>query len=157
MNQLYRSLLICSYLLINSDALAMDWRGLSPLHSTRSDVERVLGVKASGKAFDQFIIDGDHVSIFYSTTRCEEGKTTGFNVPVGTVLEITVFPKKVILVSSLHLDMSKFKIVYTDSEGELSYENNEDGLYITVVSSQVRAFTYGGTSKDRHLICQTKN
>ncbi|MCI0392976.1 MAG: hypothetical protein MOB07_29945 [Acidobacteria bacterium] len=120
-------------------------------------MERILSVKTSGESFDRFIIDGDRVSIFYNTTRCEGEKPRGYNVPLGTVLEITVFPKKVIPVSSLDLDKSKFKLIYTDSEGELSYENNEDGLYITVVSGQVRAFTYGRASKDRHLICQSKN
>jgi len=157
MRQLYLAMLICAYMLINLDVLAMDWRGITPLHSTRTDVERILGVKTSGKAFDEFIIDGDKVSLLFSTTRCEETKLRAFNVPLGTVIMVTVSPKQSTPVSSLDLDMSKFKLVYTDSEGELSYENNEDGLYITVISGQVRAFTYGAASKDRDLICQGKN
>lgn len=157
MRQLYLAMFICAYMLIDSDVWAMDWRGITPLHSTRTDVERILGVKTSGKSYDQFIIDGDRVSVLFSTTRCEGENPRGYNVPLGTVLEIIVFPKKVIPISSLDLDMNTFKLVYTDSEGELSYENNEDGLYITAISGQVRAFTYGRASKDRQLLCQSKN
>ena len=54
---------------------AKDWRGISPLHYTREDVERILG-KSKGGPNDSFIAtyetEDETIVISYAWSKCEK-------------------------------------------------------------------------------------
>jgi hypothetical protein len=82
--QLFTSL--CCLLLMASAASAKSWRGIEPLHSTRADVERLLGPPNVDR--DLYDFPGERTSIWYSDGGCKAGLPSGWNVPKDTVVEI---------------------------------------------------------------------
>jgi hypothetical protein len=72
------------------------WRGIVPLRSTRADVERELGEPIDDLK-SLYDTGKERVSVFYQQVRCptggQEGPQRGWDVPVGTVLRISVSPK----------------------------------------------------------------
>jgi hypothetical protein len=77
---------------------AKPWRGIEPLRSTRAEVENVLGSKMIRCSDSACVYDlGDEVVfILYATdSTCKnDGPTTAWKVPVGTVIEISVHFKQ---------------------------------------------------------------
>src|SRR2546430_1422218 len=68
-------------------ASAKSWMGITPLHSTRIDVEHILGKPV----FDQNIYDspdGRAIVTYASGTACEEGLPGLGNIPKDTVTDI---------------------------------------------------------------------
>jgi hypothetical protein len=66
------------------------WRGVVPLRSTRKDVERLIGptYDATGSFYKT---DQENVSVRYSDGPCVG--STGWKVPLDTVLDITITPQ----------------------------------------------------------------
>src|SRR5262245_4079645 len=94
---------------------AKSWRGIEPLHSTRADVERLMGsqvVRCGGSACI-YELDEEIAFILYaSDSSCKnEGAPSAWNVPVGTVIEIGIHFKKDKPLSELEFDPSKFERV----------------------------------------------
>ena len=88
---------------------AKGWRGLVPFHSTRTDVERLLGThkELRGVAFIYETKD-ERVVVSYSAGQCKESQSNDWNVPRDTVVSITVHPNAKLLVSDLKLDKMKY-------------------------------------------------
>lgn len=115
------------------------WQGLVPLHSTRADVERLLGPSPEEcKCF--YETPNEKISIEYSQGPCK-GFLHGWNVPAGTVLMITVRPNAEVLLSGLGLDLSKFDksfgtdtrgLYYTDKDAGIRYGFRENGILESV-------------------------
>src|SRR5690242_15498437 len=98
-------------LLLSSFSIdAKSWRGIEPLHSTRADVERLLGSKVIRCSTSACIYDlgEETVFIFYAAEpTCKPGdRATTWKVPAGTVLEIGVHFKRDRLLSELQVDLS---------------------------------------------------
>lgn len=135
------------------------WCGIVPLHSTRADVERVLGspTKSRGVA-STYDTKRERVLIFYSAGPCKKGVSDEWNVPPGTVVSITVHPNAKLAVDSLQLDKTQYRrerdphadmIVY--------YVNKEKGIRISARMLQegedVDSITYEPGAKDSQLRC----
>lgn len=119
-------------LAIQPNALTKDWNGLSPLHSNRQDVERLLGKSKSGPN-DAFIGSYEtsvgHVSVIYSWKNCENGSKEDWNVPLGTVLNIIVSPRGDFRISELGFDLALFeKTTSAHMPSVVYYTNKEDGF-----------------------------
>ena len=71
-----------------------EWKGLVPLRSTKTDVEKILGkpVKQDSDSLT-YKTDKEEVRVSYSKANCK-GSMNGWNVPANTVLEFTVYPDK---------------------------------------------------------------
>src|ERR1700682_2400027 len=82
---------------------SIEWRGIRPFHSTRGDVERLLG-KPSGNCNCEYKINGEHVNIHYSGKRCGNDALEHWDVPSDTVLSITLYPKTDRRLSEFGLD-----------------------------------------------------
>ena len=127
------------------------WHGIVPLRSTQPDVIRLLGSPTvDGKYYE---IDDNRVYIDYSDGPCEQGKS-GWNVPRGTVVSISLAPTKDVKFSDLKIDLKKFR---KSNDGELPaivyYTNDSQGITISVSDGEVRNIYYNPTSKDQHLRC----
>src|SRR5262245_29976199 len=127
------------------------WRGIVPLHSTRADVERLLGPGTNECRCGYYRYDFN-AFFSYSTGDCEKAGSGGWNVPPDTVLSMTVhlFPNPQL--ADLGLDESKFK--KSQSIGDLMYYvDAEQGLSLEIYQGRVQGLTYFGTKADESLRC----
>jgi hypothetical protein len=141
------ALYICGLLLTFNDTYAKDWRGIVPLHSTCEDVKRLLGVSRCDPPV--FNLESEIVNITFSEKPCADG----WNVPAGTVISLTVFPKKKSPLTDLHLDLKAYeKAVSYDQPDITYYLNAEEGIVIKVTpDGKVDSITHGPAAKDNHL------
>lgn len=109
------------------------WRDIVPLHSTRKDVERLLGVPQESRGVSStYQTDEGKVLAFYSAGPYEKGKSEGWNVPRDTVVSITFYPKGKMPVSDLRLNRTKYEKV-GDAHADLVvyYFSKEDAVRIS--------------------------
>jgi hypothetical protein len=127
------------------------WRGIVPLHSTRADVEQLLG-PGTNELMGSYYRDDFNAFFSYSTGDCERESSGGWDVPAGTVLSITVHQKPQPKFSDLGLDESRFK--KSHSIGDLmNYVDEGQGLVLEVYQGNVQTFTYISTHADDNLRC----
>jgi hypothetical protein len=140
-----------------SSASASQWHGIVPLHSTRSDVLRILGEPNS--KYDRYLIDGEEASIVYSRVTC----ASGWNVPSDTVILISVTLKQTTTLSDLKINLDKyvrFKDPFVTTH--VFHANGEEGLLYEVYeglkeSAEVLGVNYVPTTNDEILFrCEKK-
>lgn len=105
------------------------WKGLTPLHSTRADAEKLLGQQEKSiiPFRNKYKTENEKVTISYATKPCDKG----WDVPKDTILGISIQSS----VDSdmgksfddLKLDESKFNFTNDDAMFAL-WTNSEDGL-----------------------------
>jgi hypothetical protein len=136
---------------------AKEWHGIVPLHSTRVDVERLLG-KPNGK-FDRYQIGNDEVDIMYSRERC----ANGWNVPRDTVISVAVFVGGSPPLSDLQPDLSNYnKEPDQHLRGRVYYVNASEGIRYHVQeqagkSNKVIVVYYEPAEKDKNLRCSVSS
>jgi hypothetical protein len=132
---------------------AQGWHGIRPLHSTREDVERVIGppMRLNDSVYD---LKGERVSITYSGAACAKGWPYGWNVPPGRVLGIRISPQPRPKLGELPIDLSKFG-KFVDPSGFVHYTNADEGLSVEVDENEyeVRVIEYYPVASDAHLRC----
>ncbi len=127
------------------------WRGIVPLHSTRVDVERILGASTNDckcvyEAPDVVI----HVE--YATDRCK-GVLAGWNVPIDTVLRLTVRSTAQQHFSELKVEIAKYT-VRRDDTFTTYFANRDEGIEYAVLSNGiVNSVSYIPSSADDGLRC----
>jgi hypothetical protein len=133
---------------------AKAWRGIVPLKSTRTDVERLLG-KPTGNLFNYDLPDST-VAFRYSSCRCGEPcKNDGWSVDPDTVVLIRVDMKGVVRLSDLKLDLGNFEKLPGDYDvlGSARYWDEKEGFAIEGGAGYVSALIYTPEAKDEHLRC----
>jgi len=132
---------------------AQGWRGIVPLHSTRADVEALIGppMQPNGITYD---LKNERVNVVYSDGSCEKSKVE-WNVPPGTVIGITIYPQTKLMISDLRTDLNKFeKFINPHDPDSVSYNNKEEGIGIgTRSNGEVVVIEYFPAAKDSHLHC----
>ncbi len=132
---------------------AQGWRGIKPLHSTREDVEQLIGppMQKNGATYD---LKGERVNVGYSDVACTKGWPFGWNVPAGTVTDIIIYPQPRPKLAELPIDISKSK-KYVDPSGVIHYNNDDEGLSVAVDPNEyeVRVIEYYPAASDAHLRC----
>jgi len=133
---------------------AEPWRGIVPLKSTRSDVERLLGKPLPGglNSYVTYKLETEEVRVEYADQKlCSRPDRCDCRLPDDRVLHVVVRPKTIIKFSSLELDKSKFHpIVNPENANNVAYSNSDAGL-IYVISKRddlVLYVQYGPTFKD---------
>jgi hypothetical protein len=138
-------------------AIAKEWRGIVPLQSTRDDVVRLFGTSSGGGSYG-YEFENERVFFQYQYPDNQCGQKWGhWNVPLYTVLEVTVYPKNKILFADLGLDMSKYKKSHTCSPGSYHYFNAEEGINYSVYEGIVSQIAFLPTDKDKDLLCTESN
>jgi hypothetical protein len=139
-------------LLISQAAAAKPWRGIVPLHSTRADVERLLGPPTLEEYGYQF--EDEMATITYSSRTCEEGLPGGWNIPLDTVVEIRVSLGAEISVADALPAGRSFEQIYAIEKTEIDYLDVEDGVRYTARDGRLMAVTYIGSAADeKKLSC----
>jgi hypothetical protein len=139
---------------------AKGWRGIVPLHSTRADVEQLLGTpnrKSNNKPVVRYDLEEETVSIIYSREPCSNGTVYGkWAVPPDTVVSIRVIPKKALPLSELKLDAAQYKVTHVRGVPSSTYYTDEgEGVQFDVSTGRVSIIDYFYAAEDEHLRCKT--
>lgn len=149
---------MCMVLSVAVPSLAKEWRSIVPLHSTRADVERLIGKHHIRDNYYGF--ENETVQVIYNDYAGDNPCEKGFwNVSRNTVISINVTPKTKLRFFDLHIDLRKYKktrdphvsayALYADEEEGVTYGilegGKEDGL--------IQSITYGPAAKDAQLRC----
>lgn len=130
-----------------------DWRGLAPLRSTRADVERLLGQPEQGSS-NVYQTAGEKVSVTYSERPCDYD----WQVPIGTVVSFSVYPKNPTPLAGLKLDERKYeKRRDPHLETIYYYVNQAEGINYTVDAQAgvVQSFEYYPVAKEKARRCSS--
>ena len=132
---------------------AQGWRGIKPLHSTRGDVERLIGppMRPNDSIYD---LKDERVSITYSDAACMKGWPYGWDVKPGTVIAITISPQPRPKLAELPIDISKSR-KYVEPSGVIHYSDDDEGLSVAVEPDEyeVKVIEYYPAARDAHLRC----
>ena len=136
-----------------------DWRGLSPLISTRMDVERTLGPP------DQKI-DNEQITYYYpdivvyfhftSNPKCgQKLPYTSWDVMSETITGISVTLRHPRLVEETGIDLTKYKKTKGDFDlvDRYHYVNPDNSFGIEVGKNHIVGYHYQPGSKQSHLRC----
>lgn len=144
-------------LLIATSADARGWRGIVPLHSTRSQVEELLGPPTEQNTPYSVVYKtpNETVLIYYAEGRpCGIGeKYSQWRVRRNTVIEISVSPRSGSPLSQFTIDESRYKKFIVGHLSETRYVNAREGEALTVVGNEVISIDYFGAGGDSHLEC----
>jgi hypothetical protein len=142
-----------------SIAQVNSWRGITPLKSTRADVEKILGrptLDTKARYAADYMTNNERVFVLYSTGPCNVKPSNGWRIPADTVLRVSVKPKIKPTFASLHLDETTYEKRPDPEVLQFTYFTNErDGITVTVNTDDglVTAFDYFPMAKDDHLRC----
>ena len=162
MNTVWKIFILVSVALYANSVNGKAWRGIEPLHSTRTDVERLLGSKVvrCGASACIYDLGEEIIFVLYATeSSCKnDDATTAWKVPVGTVIEIGVRFRQDKLLSELQFDLSKFERVEDEHlPGWIYYVNLDEGVRVEGGLQTASSITYFQTAKDNYLRCPSAN
>lgn len=129
------------------------WKNLTPLLSTRADVERLLGKPKEDNYFCcKYETPNEYVSVNYAIDECKEG----WNVPKDTVLSLRVSPNSDVGKSFEELKLDKGKFSFTGDDAFYgTWTNAEQGLqyYFANINRELQSITYIPKKSDNNLRC----
>jgi hypothetical protein len=138
---------------LNHPSTFEGWRGIVPLHSTRADVERLLG-RGEGECECSYYRDDTNLFFQYASGDCKTGGSGGWQITKGTVIRFTVVPKPRPQLSEQQIDLSKFsRVPDSEIEGVTHYINKKEGLSFVVIAGEICEFFYEPAAADSHLRC----
>ena len=136
------------------------WNGITPLRSTRADVEKIFGKpdrNSVGTFTAMYQTSSGRVFVLYSTGACYLKPSHGWNVPALTVISMSVYPIPEPNFDESKIDKTKF-VKRPDPEilSEVAYPNEKDGVSVSVNSwDQVMTrYHYFPESKYNNLKCK---
>jgi hypothetical protein len=138
-------------LLLPNLICAESWRGIVPLQSTKSDVERLLGKPS--EATDKLLsYRFPSETVFISLITKDPDSLNLQALPAGTVKDIQVFPKNRMSVADLGLDENKIVVIrgskpeYAGFEG---YVNQDSGIIVKTNGRNIEIIFYFANAMDR--------
>jgi hypothetical protein len=147
----------CSIFFIAATTDARGWRGIVPLHSTRSQVEQLLGPPTEQNTSNSVVYrtSNETVLIYYANGRsCGIGeKYSRWRVGTDTVTKIYLTPHPGSPLSRLSIDESKYQKFIVGHLSETRYISAREGEALTVVGNEIRSISYFPATDDSNLEC----
>jgi len=146
--------LVLPLVILAGNVNAEPWRGIVPLKSNRSDVERLLGkpLPSNMKFYVTYNLESEEVRVRYADkSLCIRTDECECRVPDYTVLNVVIRLKTTINFSALSLDQSKFHlIVNAENANNVAYSNSDAGLMYVISKRDdlVLYVQYSPTAKD---------
>ena len=129
------------------------WKNLTPLFSTRADVEKLLGKHKEDKySCCKYETPNEYVFVEYLTDKCKEG----WNVPKDTVLSLRVSSSSDVGKSFEDLKLDKNSFSFTGDDAFYgTWTNAEQGLqyYFSNINRELQSITYLPKKSDNNLRC----
>jgi hypothetical protein len=133
------------------------WKKIVIFHSTRAEVAKMMGKGKEHASIVYYPVKEGGLHIEYSDGRCGPGQYRGWKVPEGTVIELIHTPfNSPLEFSSLHLDLSKFRISREspDVPELITYSEDDEGIAYTVqLDGTVSEVRYFPTTQYERLRC----
>ena len=147
---------ICLMLILIEISQAQGWRRIVPLNSSRSDVEKLLGVAGRGSVTFYSLKDKNILITYSDGLDCDEKGGDQWNVPKDKVIGIAVtfLPKARVTLKDLKLDLRKFG--KTSRGTQVTYLSDELGLRLTIEGGLVQTLLSYPAKKDSHVMCPLK-
>ena len=126
------------------------WRGIVPLHSTKNDVVRLLGLPADTNDIRSiYHLENEEVYIVFSGKETCNFEAT--RIPTGTVLLVQVTPKAKRTFTDLHIDREKMRAFNATSQDPdwKGFIDEKDGLIVRSYKEKIDRIFYIATAKDR--------
>jgi hypothetical protein len=143
----------CAWLILITvgTSSAQGWRGLVPLHSTREDVERVIGTPTDY----YYNLSNETVLVEFSSGSCKDAANEdSYKVPADTVTRIMVIPKSELPLKTLNVDITRYK---KSVDGEIKehvfYYKEGGGESIEVFDGKVQSLTYTPLASEASFRC----
>jgi len=134
-------------------AVGQGWRGIEPLHSTRADVERLIGSPTESNGLT-YSLKTEQVTIYYSTHRCINGWPHGWDVSPDVVIKIDAYQKMKLKVDQLGVDLRSYTKSENPQLGGSDYTDKNSGVSIGVkADGDVEVVQYYPSIKDDYLLC----
>ena len=137
-----------------------DWRGLSPLSSTRMDVERTLGPPDQNRDNEQLTYYLPDVVVYFyfnGNPKCSQKLPyTSWNVKPDTVTEIDVNLRHPPLLEETGIDLTKLKKIKGDFDlvNRYVYLNDDNSFAIEAEGKYVAGYHYRPGIKQKDLRCE---
>lgn len=139
-------------LLVASEySFAKEWRGITPLRSTRADVVRLFNQCSDQREACAFMLGNDRVYILFSGGLTDDHGECARRLPSETVMFIDVELKARPKIKSLMLDRKKFRTFNPAEPYKMDlkgYWNEADGLLINTLRGEVIQIDYLAASSD---------
>lgn len=115
------------------------WKDIKPLRTKKVEVEKLLGKpEVDENGYHRYRTAEAFIRVNYSTMPCVDNqyKRGNFNVPEDTVLDYSVRPQKLTLLSDLNFKKEQYYMDISDHTNSVLYVNDEDGVMIGVQSQE---------------------
>ena len=154
MNNKFHLIFILLFLtLLATSAEGKAWRGIVPLHSTRKDVEKLLG-PSKDVCRCIYKTQTEVITIEYARQKCRQNPNA-WNVPQDTVLTINVSETNPPRFSDINKDKRTYKQTKDLHTPATYYSNEEEGImYQVSEDGKVEMSVYGPSSSDSELRCR---
>ncbi len=144
--------------LLQQGTISKGYRGIVPLRTTRSQVEKLLGPSKTLDNLSTYYFQNEAIEIFYSRYRCGDSRNLDkWNVSPNTVISVKVIPNTKFPLAELPFDFSKFKQERGsfDALDESRLISDEDGITLAYSSAHnmIDWYAYGPKLSDQAKRC----
>ena len=148
-----KRLILITILLLGAAKLsyAMEWKGIVPLRSTRSDVVRLLNQCSDQIQACRFTLDNEDVHILFSGGLSDHYQVCATRLPPETVMFIAVKPREKLKLSALRLDKRTLKSFTPSAPYKLKGYRSSDGLVVSLFEDRILQIFYIAQPSDQHL------
>jgi len=151
-------LFLISALATAANAEAKGWRGIVPLHTSRAEVEKLLGPPIERQSDYSVLYRTETETVIINYARglpCGIGAKYGqWRVPRDTVESIYITPNRGSPLSRLNIDESRYKKSSGGHRPEdIYYVNEQEGESLIVFMDEVMSITYSPAASDEGLRC----
>jgi hypothetical protein len=129
-----------------------DWRKITPMVSTKEDVEKLFGKPEKEKTdvkneaiFDDYELKTGSLRVVYSTGNCKSSTDSLYVAPLGTVIQVMFYPEQELSFSALKLDLENYQVkeygidacvtfrTYSNDDKGIIYKVEEDDIQLIVI------------------------
>jgi hypothetical protein len=139
--------------------LQQNWHGLTPLHSTRTEVEKLLGSPIdSDKTLFIYKLQQDQIHVWYSSGPCDVG-SGNWKVDKDVVILLRIFPRNLEL-ADIKFDQSAYtRMKLFHPSNWVRYINRSAGISINTIElapdfEEVQSIDYRAKESDQALQCK---
>lgn len=140
--------------MISTTVKAKEWRGIKPLHSTKEDVERILGTASeTNQLRAKYQLPNEDVYIAFASDDDIPPDCVKKLKP-GTVLLIKVTPKKKKQMAEFDIEESSLRSFDPSDPPNIGYRcfiDDKEGVVVRTLNGYVDEINYLAASDDRHL------
>lgn len=130
---------------------AMDWKGIVPLRSTRSDVVRLLNQCSDQIQACRFTLDNQDIHILFSAGLSDDYQKCATRLPPETVMFIAVEPRAKLKLSDLHLDKRTLQYFTPSAPYKLKAYRSSEGVVVSLYKDEILQIFYLPRHSDEPL------